>query len=1020
MHQSRSKQFPSTVIAFLIVLVCLHAECSLALDAGKNLQQYVLRTWTSEQGLPQNSVRAILQTRDGFLWIGTRGGLARFDGASFVLYKAGSPNSIPSNSVTGLAQDRDGSLWISTAGGLTQYRNGRFHTYGSRDGLPAGSIWRVAADPAGGLWVVSWRSELFHFNGAVVSRYASPIPARPEEVNAILEDPRGKVWVATFDGLFAFDRRHGFQRFTRANGLAGDRVFALALDQNGHVWAAGDGGLTQVFSNRLVSLGVPGLPTATLLAFDTQRSDDTIWTGSTGGGLFRLDHGRVQRLQSTQGLTSDELWLLYFSNDGSLWLGAVDGLNQLNDGAVTSYRMSTGPTDSTIGIQRAQGPEGELWFGRGNLRFHVQRSRLVRIGAVPTAGFNKRSAEDLSSAIPLQVSSNDPRRQGLVLEDRQHRVLLSDAVRRWTFPPGIPWNSVGTVLIGRDGTIWVGGSQDGVHGYRAHGPPLAYTVRNGLDDNNVSALAEDAGGNLWIGTLSGLNRIRHGVVKHVIACAHVTSIDPSPDGSLWVSSESGLIYVPSTLAPVRVFTQHDGLLTNLVEGVTQDSQKSLWLGTEQGIERVRAADLLASRQDSPGSVVVFGTGDGFRNAQVRPDAVFRSRDGNIWFITLRELAMIDPRQTQIRSLAHVVVDGVNIDDRHSALTAAASLTVPPGRHRLTFSYTLPEFRIPGRLRFRYRLAGWDKDWVEAGVSRKAIYTGIPPGHYTFEVANSDGYGSWSPVGSAVAIRVMPYFYETGWFLILLALFAAACIWQLHRLRVAQISARINARMHDRMQERTRIARELHDTLLQGMLGVSMQMYAASQQQLASGSVSSMLGRASQRLREIAEQSRRTVDGLRSPVLAPNPLETMLGQALREMGLPDGMQPQIHSSGAPMQLRPIVQIEIDQIAREAISNAVQHSGASSIRVDILYQPGHFFMSVSDDGCGIAQNPENAGGRGHWGIAGMRERAQLIGGRLRILPHFPRGTVIEISLSGAVAYVEAPHNSMKWIWRRRIRR
>ena len=236
------------------------------------------------------------------------------------------------------------------------------------------------------------------------------------------------------------------------------------------------------------------------------------------------------------------------------------------------------------------------------------------------------------------------------------------------------------------------------------------------------------------------------------------------------------------------------------------------------------------------------------------------------------------------------------------------------------------------------------------------------------------------------------------------------------MRVAQVSAGINARLQERLQERTRIARELHDTLLQGMLGVSMQMYAASQ----GDSAPSMLGHASQRLREIAEQSRRALDDLRSPANAPDSLEAALVLALREMELPGELQPQIQTVGARVSLEPLVQNEVERIAREAVANAVQHSGADTIRIDIVYQPAHFFVSVSDNGRGFERERQSPAQHGHWGIPGMRERAASMGGQLRILPHTPRGTVVELSLLGAVAYVQSRREPRIPAWRRCLRR
>jgi ligand-binding sensor domain-containing protein/signal transduction histidine kinase len=979
---------------------------AFALDSSKGLRQYALRTWTSEQGLPQNSISCVLQTRDGLLWIGTRSGLARFDGAEFVQYRSGAPNSIPGESVTGLVEDSDGSLWISSNGGLSRYRSGHFQNYSMRDGLPEDSIWRIARDPAGGVWAATWRSEFFHFDGRTVHRYPGPIPQRPQEVNAVLEDPRGAVWIATFVGLFRLDQEKGFQRMTHQNGLSGDQVYALALDTHNQLWSAGEGGLSRQVDDHFISVPIPGMAIATVLAFDTTGPDGTIWTGSTGRGIIRLRSGEPERLLTEEGLVSDNVYLLYFSRDGSLWLGATNGLNQLSDGPISSYNTDQSLATSVPATRQTLDSVHDFLFGYGHSLIGIWKGSLISIGADNEG--HRGDPDHRREQTPLYFMdagsiwnrTTNRSNQGLIVNGRLQRDTPSYRSLQ-SASPSIRWSSVDTALIDQKGTIWTGGSDIGVVAYAAQHAPTFFNMTNGLDDDAVGALAEDATGDVWVGTLAGLNRIHNGVITHVASCRRVTSIDAAGDGSVWAGCESGLVYVPPASAGVRVFTQREGLLTNLVMGVTEDTFGYLWLGTNNGVVRVKKADLLGSGGNSRISQVVFGVGDGLRGSQIVTNSIFRSHDGDIWFMTVGALAAIDPHAIQPKTLAPILIDRVNIDDQ-DIVSASASLNVPAGRHRLRISYTLPDFQIASRLRFRYRLVGWDHDWVEAGPLREATYTAIPSGHYTFEVVNSDGYGNWESKGTTLFVQVQPYFYQTWWFFILLGSVCSMLVWKLHQIRVHQISASIDERLQERLKERTRIARELHDTLLQGVLGVGMQMFAASQH--PNEGSAAVLAEASCKLREIAEQSRKAVEDLRSPSVDTNSFEGALVRVLQDIPMPADIQFTSKSIGDPIRLRPLVQTEIEQIVREAFANAVRHSGASSICLDIVYQPVHLLVSITDDGSGIETGLEKCGRIGHWGIKGMRERAETLGGRVQIFSRVPSGTVVEIYLPGTVAYLE----------------
>jgi ligand-binding sensor domain-containing protein/signal transduction histidine kinase len=987
-------------LALAIMIACMFTTQIFGLDSSKDPKQYVVRSWTSEQGLPQSSVNAILQTRDGLLWIGTRGGLAHFDGAEFTLYQSGAPNSLPGKWITSLAEGNDDTLWIGTNGGLSRYRDGHFQNYSTPgDNSRNDSIWRIAKDASGGIWAVTWRSELFHVDGRTVRHYPSPIPPRPREVNAILEDTHGTVWIATFDGLFAFTPGKGFEKFTRKKGLAGDRVYALALDQRNQLWVAGDGGLSRQTADHFVPIPVPGLAVATVLAFDPSGKVNTVWTGSTGNGLFRLSPNGTQRLRTAQGLLSDEVYLLAFSMDGSLWVGTDFGLNQITDGVVTSFTGVSDQPSPSLNLAQSQTPKHDLWFGHRRTPFDVRNGTVLPLGQ--SWGTNRRlDANSLATDNPLAfmgvgsvwIRTRNRGNEGLILAGSlDHSVFTGGVDRLKRTAPHIPWGSVDIALIDHDGTIWTAGSDIAVVAYSANDPPRSFTTANGLDDDNVGVLKEDAAGDIWVGTIAGLNRIHHGIVTQVLSCDRVTAINPSIDGSLWVSSESGLIYVPPALAPIHIFTEREGLPTSIIEGLAEDTFGHLWLGTLQGIVRVNIADLLAFGRRPIQSPVVFGIGDGLSSAQLRANSIFRSYNGDIWFMTLLELAMVSHDRIHTGPLNPILIDRVDIDDH--TVVSPRSLTVPPGHHRISIHYTVPEFQVPSRIRFRYRVDGWDENWIEAGSLHEATFTGLPPGRYTFRVTNSDGYGNWSSVEGALPLRVTPHFYQTGWFFVLFALLVGTGIWHLHRFRLEQVSVSVNARI----DERNRIARDMHDTLAHSFTGILMQLEAAKEFITSKPAVlSQCLERATSAARDGLRQSRQAITGLQET--RPQPLTKTLPGLVSECDPVTRTESVFLLRGVPRIMPAEIERQMFRICQEAYSNARRYSGATKIEISLAFTSDAVVLAVNDDGKGFA--PSEAEDIG-FGLSGMRKRAERIGAHLTLDSAVGNGTRVRLEWSNVDA-------------------
>jgi signal transduction histidine kinase len=330
------------------------------------------------------------------------------------------------------------------------------------------------------------------------------------------------------------------------------------------------------------------------------------------------------------------------------------------------------------------------------------------------------------------------------------------------------------------------------------------------------------------------------------------------------------------------------------------------------------------------------------------------------------------------------------------------LVVPPGRHRIELHFTAPSLSSPGRVKFRYRLEGWDHDWVDAGAKRDVSYTGIPVGHYRFRVEVSNGGGIWNPSEDALPIVVQPYFYQTGWFLAICLVALAAIILVILNLRVSQIEGRLNDRLHERLEERTHIARELHDTLLQGVIGMLMQLYAVEMQVPADSPIKANLTRVVGRAHRLIEEGRGTLEGLRSHALRDNALEKALLAGIKDFDIPDSIQVRVSATGTQRPLNYVVQDDVYRIAREALTNALRHAHASTIAIEVGYSESALKLRVWDNGQGIPAEPRDAALPGHWGIQGMRERAEYIGGQLKLWSRPGAGTEVEIRIPARLAY------------------
>ncbi len=958
----------------------------LALDPGKSLTQYTRTVWTQQQGLPQDTIRALAQTADGFLWLGTDEGLARFDGYEFVTFTR-QPGGLPTNSITALLAARGGGLWIGTSNGLTLYRDGRFVTYTTRDGLADNVVTALCQTSDGSLWIAAGVLLSRFRDGKFVNYPLSQL--RPlEAVRALAEDSHHVLWVAGYGGLL---KRSG-GRFVAVPGspsLAGDIILTMFADRSDTLWIAGSKGLLSRSPSGAQRLYTTrdGLPDDLVRALGQDR-DGNLWAG-TNAGLSRFEHGRFTAPILDGEHDRDWVRCLLEDREGNLWVGMNGGLNRFRDARFTMYGRAEGlPSDQPLAVH--QDREGHIWVG-----YHDSGLVDFRPGAY-------RVLSEANGLPSNEIFSIRETRKGeLLLATRGGLgVLRHGRFTKISVPDGLGRPIVFDALEDRQGRLWTA-SPGGVQ--MLEGGRWTQVVPGGALLNNAAVVLSEGGpGTVWAGTYGqGLWRIRDGratllTTADGLGSDQIRSLYPDPEGALWVGTFGG------GLARLRDgvfsrFTARDGLLSDNVSHIEDDGRGSLWLSTTRGICRVSKAELAAFaggrlRALTP---VSYGPDDGLRSAQCAPGypaggGGTRSSDGRLWFPTSRGLAVIGPggaKRPEPAPIVHLV--DVSADGRQVDFTRPAEL--PPGAGRIQFRYTGIHLTAPERVHYDYRLDGLDHDWVRA-VNRRVInYNSLPHGNYRFLVEASLPGGVSTETSFSFA--VLPHFYEKASFLWLCAAAALAAMYGIYQLRLRQIRGRFSLVL----EERVRLAREVHDTLAQGFVGISNLLDAiamAMQSDLASARRNLDLAR--KMARHSLTEARRSVMDLRASALEQRDLPAALAQAARQWTAGSPTTVRLDVAGESQKLPEDVEQHLMRIAQEAVTNALKHSGARNISIRLQMEPRSLLLRVEDDGSGFEPSGVFSALDGHFGLLGMRERAARLGGELQLSSKPGFGTHIEVSV------------------------
>lgn len=1013
----------------------LPAGAALALPAWLPLAQAHHSAWGSDAGAPANIV-AIAQTPDGFLWLGSGGGLHRFDGLRFERVDAVGAHPRLSGSITALQATPDGRLLIGHRfGGVSILGpQGLQHHHGA-PGLPVGNCWAFVVDADGDVWgaFTGGIARLRNGQWEPFALDGEPVPFR-----TLVRDAEGTLWATARSGAFALPR--GGSAFQRVRAPL-PRFPALSVAPDGTVWAADFQGGRLLALQRSGS-GFVAVPGQVPVAFPPGGehhwfdADGGLWVRSPDGALRLPQPGAgpvlggvrrppVQRFGRAQGLSGDFHSFLQ-DREGNVWLGTAAGLHRLRQGHVTPVPL--GAAEGAVGVAPAQG--GGVWAisEQGGLyRVGEQAGMPLQVRPIGLAG-QRLSALHLDSAGTLWVGARSGLWSLAPGASRPVAVPRPDAGQAGAAAP-VP-NPVHAPVhaLARDdrGALWAHIVVSGTH-------RLQQGRWQPVDDepgSRIMSMGNDAQGRLWIGYVDrGAARLHDGVLQHfgpaqgldIGAVMVVHGRGPR----VWLGGQRGIaLYEGGRLQRLPLpRADSPGVVTGLVEA----EDGALWVHAADGLSRIAQAQWRRALADpgQPMQVEHFDGHDGLMGgaSQIRPlPSLVQTQDGRLWAALPSGLFTLDPARLRRNALPpQVVVRALYADGRRFEVAAPAApprTVLPPlptGRADLRFDYTATSLGLPQRVRFRTLLEGYDTDWVDAGHRREAVYTRVGPGRYRFRVIAANEDGVWNEQGASLWVEVPPAFWQTRWFAAAAALALLATLVALYRLRIRQLSRRMQERLHARLHERERIARELHDTLLQGVTGLTLQVQAAASQVPADTPLRADLEHALDRAEALIVEGRDRVSGLRHGAGPPLPLPQALAEAVRRPGEAVGPRPRctLALHGAERPLAPRVADELAAIAREALANALRHAGARRVQVSLHYGADALRLQVTDDGRGFSV-AEAQRRPGHFGLTGMQERAAAIGAQWSLQSGAASrgaaaGTRLQVVVPAAVAYRAHPHGA-----------
>ncbi|MEP7342814.1 MAG: two-component regulator propeller domain-containing protein [Acidobacteriota bacterium] len=956
------------------------------------MTQYLHDTWRVENGLPQNSVYAIAQTPDGYLWMGTSAGLVRFDGLRFTTFNSSNTRAIKRNTIARLLADRDGNLWIDTlSGGILRYQNGQFNPITAQEYLPEGAVTAWCKDSNGVFWIVSLSSSrLMRWQGNRFVKVPIDEKITSSPILSMTFDRQGTLWLGTREaGLWRWADNQ-LTQLTTKDGLPNDKVNILRQDRNGDLWIGTDQGICKWSRGKITKEGIPeNLQRGRILALHADN-DGNLWIGLSGGGLFRFYAGRAIAFSPKNGLTGNTVTSFFEAPEGGLWVGTTSGLDRFRDGVFATFTTAEGLSTDDVG-SIAVDANGGLWIaptGGGLYRYKDGACIAYR---------NDGLANDRVYSIAKSSTG------GLWLGRQTGGLTYLDLnnpgnSRTYTERDGLPQNNIFTVFEDRDGSVWIG-TVTGVLCRLRDGKFTVYSAKNGFTADNINTIiqqkhgqhqhGQDKLGSILIGSNKGLIRFSDGVftthtTKDGLASDEVKCLLEDSTGAVWIGTSAGLTrFKHGSFASVQLKDGPPNLL-----GIIEDEQNNIWLSGAKGIFRASLQELneVADGRIKDVTPIAYNTFDGLRRAEVvagNPVSV-RADDGRLWFSTSQGVAMADSARTPHNTTPPPIhIESILADAEPSGpLDMNGAISIKPGVTKVEINYTGINLLIPDRVRFRYKLENYDHEWTDAGTRRFVQYPRLSPGKYLFRVIACNNDGVWNDTGATAAFRVQPFFYQTYPFYALCAAFVGMAAWGFHRLRLQQIRKQMRERFVMVLAERTRVAREIHDTLLQGFTGISLKLDAVAQQLPGESKAKQQLETVLEQADQALTEARHAVWDMRSPLVEAHGLANALASSARQIIEGTPVRLNFEVEGSVRDLPPGIEDNLLRICQEAVTNAIKHGRAKQVTVVLNYDRRQVRLHIEDDGCGFDLSTVQAAKNGHFGLVGMQERVKKLGGELTL--------------------------------------